>query len=76
MKIKQWTEIHENYQNQLFTSCKVTYQGSYENGIRVGQWSTFNEEKKIGGGLYINGQKNGAWTELDDNYRNSFLNDC
>ncbi|CAD8072799.1 unnamed protein product [Paramecium sonneborni] len=73
MKFGQWTELHQNF----WDFCKVTLNGNYYNGHKLGNWevkykpSQFEEIQIIGGGMYNeNYQKNNKWIELDENFSN------
>ncbi|CAD8144045.1 unnamed protein product [Paramecium octaurelia] len=69
-KIGKWIEISDG-----FTSfSKVTYQGQYQNGQKVGKWDIWHDYQgndQIGGGLYDKtGQevKIGKWIEISDGF--------
>ncbi|CAD8091213.1 unnamed protein product [Paramecium primaurelia] len=62
-----WVEIDDFFLNK----CRVYYVGNYKQGKKSGLWDTKYQEKIVGGGIYNeNGQKNGFWIELHENYFN------
>ncbi|CAD8186921.1 unnamed protein product [Paramecium octaurelia] len=71
LKTAIWIEL-----SQRFTlNSKVTYQGKYKEGKKVGKWNIACEQKEIGGGSYDenDGQvKVGNWIELDEFSQNNF----
>ncbi|CAD8089843.1 unnamed protein product [Paramecium primaurelia] len=71
IKFGNWIELSEGFQ----IDREVTYNGEYQNGIKVGKWDTFYQDEQIGGGSYdkeqgqdnvINSIKIGKWIELSD----------
>ncbi|CAD8089899.1 unnamed protein product [Paramecium sonneborni] len=73
----KWIELFENYRNDI----QIIYTGEYKNGIKYGLWDMkkrnyFNKQFiYFAGGVYILGQKNGKWIEIDqDSYQKTFLN--
>ncbi|CAK66085.1 unnamed protein product (macronuclear) [Paramecium tetraurelia] len=76
LKVGQWVEISNNYRD----NSQVTYNGEYNNGIKIGQWDIYQRIgfdqpiQKIGGGQYDNvghGVKFGQWIELHDEFMNT-----
>ncbi|CAD8142269.1 unnamed protein product [Paramecium pentaurelia] len=60
-----WVEPYDKYWNL----CQIYVIGIYNQGFRQGQWIYQQAEKIIGGGLYNKeGQKEGLWIELHQNY--------
>ncbi|CAD8173458.1 unnamed protein product [Paramecium octaurelia] len=61
----RWRELSQNY----WTLAQVYEEGEYNNGLRIGVWKYFYQDKQINGGLYNNqGQKNGEWQELSTEF--------
>ncbi|CAD8108050.1 unnamed protein product [Paramecium primaurelia] len=68
-KTGKWVELHLNYFKQNYAYCDATYEGEYLEGRKYGYWQTFLSKKIIGGGFYNqDGQKDGFWIELNDNF--------
>ncbi|CAK94681.1 unnamed protein product (macronuclear) [Paramecium tetraurelia] len=74
-KVGKWIELSEYF----WDLCRMTHQGFYNNGIKVGQWNTKVDEKIMqklfglvsGGGLFDDlGQKQGKWIEMHQNFYN------
>ncbi|CAD8123267.1 unnamed protein product [Paramecium sonneborni] len=64
-KSGNWIELFENY----WDKAQVTYEGVYDNGKKKGQWTIFQKDIEIGGGMYnIEGEKTGVWIEAFENY--------
>ncbi|CAD8178217.1 unnamed protein product [Paramecium octaurelia] len=70
-KIGNWTEILDNFSWE----SKVTYNGEYNLGEKVGKWDIWfkykGKNQQIGGGFYDeagNGFKQGNWIEIFDNF--------
>ncbi|CAD8111463.1 unnamed protein product [Paramecium primaurelia] len=60
-----WKELFKNYCSQ----AKVFESGEYQNDKRIGIWIYIYDNNKIGGGQYNEeGQKNGKWIELSDDF--------
>ncbi|CAD8094688.1 unnamed protein product [Paramecium sonneborni] len=68
LKQGNWIDIGQEYWDE----CKITYQGFYKDGIKIGKWDIVQENQICGGGQYAenNQQKIGNWVELYDNYWN------
>ncbi|CAD8093224.1 unnamed protein product [Paramecium primaurelia] len=65
LKVGYWIELHENF----YEYCQVFYKGEYVNGKKNGKWDSYDKKKLIGGGFFNqNGQKDGKWIELHDDY--------
>ncbi|CAD8156242.1 unnamed protein product [Paramecium octaurelia] len=67
IKIGKWIEVNEGFG----LNCVVTYNGEYENGKKVGRWSTIRDGLEIGGGSYDEKEKEtkiGQWIELNDGF--------
>ncbi|CAD8154806.1 unnamed protein product [Paramecium octaurelia] len=60
-----WKELIENF----WSRAQVFEVGSYQNDEKIGLWKYIQKEKNIGSGLYNEqGQKDGKWTELFENF--------
>ncbi|CAD8125721.1 unnamed protein product [Paramecium sonneborni] len=60
-----WIELNENYSRL----CNLKSQGSYKNGMRIGDWKIVDDDKVIGGGRYSGEfKKIGIWKEPFGNY--------
>ncbi|CAD8208969.1 unnamed protein product [Paramecium pentaurelia] len=60
-----WKELFKNYCSQ----AKVFESGEYQNDKRSGIWIYIYDNNKIGGGQYNEeGQKNGKWIEVSDDF--------
>ncbi|CAD8089900.1 unnamed protein product [Paramecium sonneborni] len=69
LKKGKWIELDDLFYNKC-----IKYFGIYDKGKKLGLWNTKSQEKIIGGGVYnLNGQKNGFWVELHENYFNQCL---
>ncbi|CAD8193813.1 unnamed protein product [Paramecium octaurelia] len=71
LKIGQWIELHNNYQN----NCQVTYNGQYKQGKKIGKWITSYKPKNkqdirtiCNGNYDENGNKTGNWIVLHKNF--------
>ncbi|CAD8105115.1 unnamed protein product [Paramecium sonneborni] len=63
----KWIELRDGFNK----NSQVTYNGQYQNGKKVALWDIFYENKKIGGGLYNEGDdeiKIGRWIEESDGF--------
>ncbi|CAD8108633.1 unnamed protein product [Paramecium sonneborni] len=63
----KWTNLSDNF----WEKSRITYQGAYENGKKVGLWDIIQNGKQvIGGGFYdfVNSIKVGKWIELSTDY--------
>ncbi|CAD8174435.1 unnamed protein product [Paramecium octaurelia] len=62
-----WTDLIKMY----WSESQVYEVGEYENGIKVGRWKLLYDGQEIGGGSYnFQGNKDGKWFELSDNFWN------
>ncbi|CAD8124901.1 unnamed protein product [Paramecium sonneborni] len=63
----KWIELNDQFSNEN----QITFQGEYQNGMKIGHWETLFQNQQIGGGLFNeqNGLKKGKWIELDDNFQ-------
>ncbi|CAD8165546.1 unnamed protein product [Paramecium pentaurelia] len=60
-----WIEIFQNYDQY----AQITFKGKYINGLKQGQWDILYQNDKIGGGNYNkDGEKQGKWTEVHENF--------
>ncbi|CAD8213449.1 unnamed protein product [Paramecium pentaurelia] len=71
-----WIDLYENFSNYSL----IKYAGRYQNGRKILIWQTYYKQKIMqeskqqnicfrGGGFYNdNGQKNGQWIDLHENY--------
>ncbi|CAD8116955.1 unnamed protein product [Paramecium primaurelia] len=60
-----WIEIFQNYDKY----SQITFKGRYLNGLKQGQWDILYSNNKIGGGNYNkDGEKQGKWTEVHENF--------
>ncbi|CAD8203972.1 unnamed protein product [Paramecium pentaurelia] len=70
LKTGNWIDLNDDF----WDSHQITYHGQYRNGLKVGQWKTFKEDRNenfelIGGGYYNEqGLKNGQWEDLNSNF--------
>ncbi|CAD8094004.1 unnamed protein product [Paramecium sonneborni] len=73
LKKGKWIELTDRF----YDMNKVTHEGEYKNGKKIGRWDIFYQNKSIGGGSYYNIQgfngvvvsiKNGKWVELLDQF--------
>ncbi|CAD8156367.1 unnamed protein product [Paramecium pentaurelia] len=71
IKIGRWIDLDEGF----YFEKQVTYNGEYQNGIKVGSWvinfrkDQNDEFKQIGGGEYNQeGIKIGQWVDLDNRF--------
>ncbi|CAD8187881.1 unnamed protein product [Paramecium pentaurelia] len=65
LKSGEWAEVDSKFSY----SCQVIQKGQYLKGRKVERWNYHFWEKIIGGGLYNeDGQKNGQWIDLDENF--------
>ncbi|CAD8159247.1 unnamed protein product [Paramecium pentaurelia] len=67
IKIGKWIEISDGYS----MNSKVTYDGEYRDGQKIGRWNTLFNNTVIGGGIYddYNGYKIGLWIDLYKDFR-------
>ncbi|CAD8055908.1 unnamed protein product [Paramecium primaurelia] len=73
IKLGNWMEISNGFNRD----SEITYDGRYDNGIKVGRWDIWYQDwrkeknEKIGGGLYSeegDGIKLGSWIEVSDEF--------
>ncbi|CAD8153599.1 unnamed protein product [Paramecium pentaurelia] len=68
IKIGRWIELSDGFS----VGSKITLQGDYNNGKKVGSWNYYwndnNINKLMGGGLYDDSIKIGRWNELINNF--------
>ncbi|CAD8069653.1 unnamed protein product [Paramecium sonneborni] len=61
----KWIELKENF--SMYSQVK--YIGEYQNGLKIGRWDSIFDKELIGGGFYdLQGQKQGKWIELSNNF--------
>ncbi|CAD8182413.1 unnamed protein product [Paramecium octaurelia] len=67
VKIGQWIDICDEF----YSWSKISYNGEYNNGQKVGRWNIMYENQQIGGGLYdeaSKGSKIGQWIDICDEF--------
>ncbi|CAD8213758.1 unnamed protein product [Paramecium pentaurelia] len=69
IKIGQWTDLDEEYNEEK----EAIYKGNYQNGQKIGKWDICFRyyQENNGGGFYSkSGIKVGQWTDLDEGFQN------
>ncbi|CAD8131095.1 unnamed protein product [Paramecium sonneborni] len=68
----KWIELSNNF----WDYCQITYDGIYENGLKLGRWNINYRNNgqsqfyAFGGGIYKKyGFKQGQWIEISDNFQ-------
>ncbi|CAD8080418.1 unnamed protein product [Paramecium primaurelia] len=71
LKHRKWIDLSDNFKDYIH----IVYIGEYINGKKCGMWETLfrydkenNFEKIFSGQFNDQGQKNGKWIELSDNF--------
>ncbi|CAD8118609.1 unnamed protein product [Paramecium primaurelia] len=60
----RWKELSTNFWNK----SEIIYSGEYKSGVKIGRWDIVYGILQIGGGSYLQGQKDGKWVEISDNF--------